>query len=1051
MRIFKWGINNPVTVNLIMIIILFLGFASAFEIKKEMFPQFSVDLIEITVVMEDGSTPDQVDRNIVQLIIPNIQNVDGIKEIRSTATDLAAKIHVEVASGYDTNIVKQDIKDEIDRIRHFPEKALDPQIIVMEMLHQAIELAIYGKGISDLKLREAAEFVKRDLQNKGVASKVEMFAPRPFEITVTLPTAILQGKNLNIDTVAKQIQQNSFEATAGEVRTSSQNIILKGEGRKTQVENLGNIPIKFALGEFILLKDLAGPGGIRDNFSEDLIIQEFNGNRAVLITVNKTTQDDIIDLCDRVKKYSEEVVLPTGIHIHPLHDMSVFVKDRLSLIIKNGCLGLILIIVALALFLDWQTAFWTTMGIGFSLVGALGFLFLGGESINMISLFAFLMTMGIIVDDAIVIGEGYFQKRQEGLSPKDSALEALNEVAKPVTAMMCTTIIAFIPLLYISGMMGKFIHVMPIVVITALLLSLFEALFILPVHLAHHCSSQPTAFMKVISYLLRPIIFLSEKYQPKIEASLSKFTQNHLIKIIDLSVKNRYASAVIFLAGLIFLFGLIPAGIVKTSMFPQVDSDFHKVVLNFNRGTSIKTTEEGMRSIIAALEETGIFFEKESGVNPLQEYFMEIGAQGSHRGYLVVELKSVGIGRVTSGQVFLDKWRNSVPRIPNVASLDFGAAKGGPNSKAIEILLSSDDSQALSKAEKDTMSYLSSIPNVVDINTSNLPGAQTVEVKLKDEIDNLPISEADLLATLSRTYQGVIVDTFYREENEVNIYVKAKADERSTLLQMKNLYLDNGMTVGQVAIPIKKRDPGQIKRVNSNRTTTVFANVDLSSNANKVEIREQIEEEFLDTFYQRHPEVHWSYSGEAKEGTETFDSMLKSFIPAILTIYLILATVFRSYLQPLIIMAAIPFSFVGAVLGHLFMGIPLNLLSIFGIVGLAGIAVNDSLVLIDCINKQIQKGLSLEEALRCGVERRVRPILLTSLTTIASMSPVLFETSFQAQFLIPMVTSIVFGIATTTVLILILIPVGFAILSDFLQLGDKVSSRLLKKDSCSSS
>ncbi|MFT4554406.1 MAG: HAE1 family hydrophobic/amphiphilic exporter-1 [Chlamydiales bacterium] len=1043
MRIFKWGINNPVTVNLVMIIILFMGFSSAFDMKRAMFPEFTIDLVQITVIMEDGSTPDQIDKNIVQLIIPRIQNVDGVKEIRSTATDQSANIHVEVDTGYNPNLVKQDIKDEIDRIRHFPKKALDPQIIVVDMRHRAIQLAIYGKGTSDLDLRKAAESVKRDLQNKGIASKVEMFAPRPFEITVSLPTTILQAKGLSINSVSQQISQNSLEGIAGEIHTGLQNIVLKGEGRKTQVDNLGKIPIKFANGEFILLKDLAGPGGIRDNFSEDYILQEFNGNRAILININKTLNDDIIELCDRVREYSQTVTLPEGVHIHALHDMSVFVKDRLTLIVKNGLIGLVLIVIVLALFLEWQTAFWTSMGIGFSLIGALGFLYLGGESINMISLFAFLMTMGVIVDDAIVIGEGYFRKRQEGASAKDAALKVLNEVAKPVTAMMLTTIVAFIPLLFITGMMGKFIHVMPIVVITALVLSLFEALFILPVHLAHHCSSKPTPFMKVISYILRPIIYLSERFQPKIENYLTQFSDDYLNKAILLSVRNRYTTSVIFLAILIFLFGLIPAGIVKTSVFPQVDSDFHKVELEFDRGTSIKTTEIGIRSIEDSMLETGKYFERETGINPVQEYFTEIGAQGSHRGSLVVELKSIDLGRKTSGQAFLDKWRNSVPRIPNVASLEFGATSGGPRGKAIEILLSSDDSQALQKAEKATLSYLATIPNVVDINTSNLPGAQTVEVKLKSEFNNLPISEADLISVLTRTYQGVKVDTFYRNENEVNIYVRAKADERSNLLQMKNLYLDSGMTVEQVAIPMMKRDPGQIKRVNSSRTTMVFANVDLSSNANVAEIREQTEEEFLSTFAREHPQVTWSYSGEAKAGTETFNSMVKSYIPALLTIYLILATVFRSYLQPMIIMAAIPFSFVGAVLGHLIMGIPINLLSVFGIVGLTGIAVNDSLVLIDCINTHIQEGQSLEDALVKGTGRRLRPILLTSLTTIASMSPILLETSFQAQFLIPMVTSIVFGLISTTGLILILVPVGFAISNDLLIFSSKMRSKLL--------
>lgn len=1041
MRILKWGVKNPVTINLIMTIILILGVGATFKIKREMFPHFSLDIIKITVVIEDGSTPDQIDRNVVQPLLAAIKNVDGIKEIRSSAKENFASLHVEISKGFDPHSVKQEIKDEIDGIENFPEKALDPKIIFIEHFEEAIRLAIFGKNVNDIDLRHTAEFVKRDLQNKGIVSQAEIFAPRPFEISIYLPTLMLQSKNLSIQEVAEQIKANSFESQTGEIRTETHNITLKSEARKTDAKSLGAIPIKFPNGEFILLKDLTGPEGIQDSFSENAIIQEYNGNRAVLVTIKKTMNDDIIDLCDKVRKYAQEATLPDGIEMQAIHDLSFFVKDRLNLIIKNGLIGLILVLFVLSLFLEWQTAFWTAMGISFSLIGALGFLYMGGGSINMISLFAFLMTMGIIVDDAIVIGEGYFHQKEKKTS-KNPAILTLKEVACPVVAMMGTTIVAFIPLLFISGTMGKFIFILPVVVIIALALSLFEALFILPAHLSHHCGEKTTSFMLVVSYIMRPFLFISKRLQPSVNKFLHRFNENILHPAVRLSVCHRYSTAIIFLGILIFLFGLIPAKIVKTSIFPDADADYHVAELTFDIGAPIEETEKAMRSVINALLKTGRQQEKDNGINPIHEYFFQVGVKGSHHALIVLELLSQDQGRKISGQDFLDIWRNNVPPLDNIASLEFSSAKAGPRGKPIEIIFSSEDEESLERAEKDALKYLSSIEGVVDINSSDLPGAETLRFKLKEEFNNLPLSEINLANAIAQIYQGIKIDTFYRKENEVKIYVRARPEERKKLAQIKRLKLSNNLTLEQATDSTLTRNAGEIKRVNSHRAIIVHANVNAGSHINAAEIRKQIEKEFLSPIVQKYANLNWSYSGEAKDGMEAFHSMLMGYIPALLTIYLILASLFRSYTQPIIIMLAIPFSFAGAIMGHFLMGLPISLLSLFGIVGLSGIAVNDSLVLIDCINVSLKKEKTLMEALLYASSRRLRPILLTSLTTIAGMAPILLETSFQAQILIPMVASIVFGLIATTFMIPILIPVGYVILEDILKIFSYIQSCL---------
>lgn len=1033
MRIASWGIRNPVPTNLLMLIIIALGIGSAFILKRELFPRFEIDKVEITVVMEGGSTPEQVDRNIIQIIQPRIQNIDGVKEINSTATENLARIVVEVEKGYDVGEVKEEVRDEVDAIITFPAQALEPRIRIIKHFEKAIRLAIFGKNATDLELREAAEFVKNDLRTRGVVTRVELHAPRPLELSITIPTKTLEAKGLTMEQVAHQIREFNFEITAGEIRSEQADIVIKGEGRKTTIESLRKIPILFPNGEDLLLEQLAGYEGFSDAFVEDLVIVEYNGEKASIVTVEPTESDDLIDLCDRVRDYAETAELPYGLEMVPINDISIFVRQRLALITRNGALGLLLVLVVLSLFLEWRVAFWTAAGITFSLVGACALLWLFGGSLNMLTLFGFLMTTGLIVDDAVVVGESFFHKKQQGFRATEAAMAAMNEVAYPVLAMVMTTVIAFLPLLFVSGLMGKFIEIIPSVVIAAMVLSLLESVFILPCHLAHHCGERKTGLFLFLGFVLKPLIVLASILRPLVDIFLHILTKKLLIPSVVIAVRHRYASLFFLFSVLIFLLGLIPAGIVKTALFPRPDSEQHALSIEFDKGTPIQFTEAAMRTVVNALLETGEFFEQRDAVNPIREYFMEIGSDQPNKATLMIELISSDAGRRVSGQQFVDTWRERIPPISNLVSMEFRSQSGGPPSRAIVVWLTSKNQGDLAQAEEETIEYLQSLEGVVDIVTNNRPGALTVEVNLKPEFRNLPITEEELLTTLTYTYQGFKIDTFYRGDNEVKTYLRAAARDRVSLDQMKELRLSNGMTVGQVAELRLTREASVINRIDGGRTTVVSADVNISAGANASDIRAKLEKEFLSSIPLKFPDVRWSFSGESRQGSEAIDSMLQAYYPALLVIYLILATIFRSYIQPMVIMVAIPFSFVGAVAGHLIMGIPFNLMSGFGIVALTGIAVNDSLVLIDCINSTVRRKKSLRMALLIGSRRRVRPILLTSLTTVAGMAPILFETSFQAQFLIPMVTSIVFGVIGSTFLILVFIPVGYAIILDLAQ------------------
>ncbi len=1030
----QWGIRNPVPTNLFMITLLVLGLASMFILRREMFPQFQVDRVSVTVTTETPSTADQVDRNIIQIIQPRIQPINGVKEIRTTATEQSARFDIDIIQGYNAKKVKDDIADEIDSITTLPDEALEPRVILLEHFERALQINIVGEGATDLQMREVADWVKNDIKERGLATRVAVRSPARLELAIHVPIKSLEAKGLTIQNLAQQIQSYNVESTAGEIRTEERTIVIKGEGRRITPQEVANIPVRFPNGEFLRLVEITGYEGIVDGFSEDPLIQENNGHRAIFVSVERSENEDIIDLADGLRAYVEETVLPYGLQMDLGLDMSVYIRDRLALITKNGLTGLVLVVLVLSLFLDWQVAFWASVGIAFSLIGTFACLYLLGGTINMLTLFGFLIAIGIVVDDAIVVGEAFFQNRQIGKSAAKAASDALKEVSMPVVAMMLTTIVAFVPLLAVQGLFGEFMKIIPVAVMSALLLSLIESLFILPAHLAHHSGDRETLFMKVTHAILWPIIAVTSRIQPKVNQGLEALTSKAFIPFMRIAIHHRYATVVFFLSIMIFFFGLIPAGIVKTSLFPKPDAELHIAQIEFERGTPIAKTESVVREIIGAFQEAADHFAERDGINPVKDYYLIVGDPAEHRAEMILELIPADQGRKVSGQEFLDGWRSRIPPNPDLLSLDIQSAGAGPPAKAIEVWLTSRNELQLAQTERAIKKYLLDIEGVVNFVSSNRPGSPTVEVRLREEFADLPVSEQDLIRTLTNNYQGYKVDTFYRGDNEVKMYLRAQKQDRTTLTDLKDIVLPSGLRVGQVADLTTSRDPAEITRIDGARTTKVGAEVDLTSGANSADIRSKLENEFLSKVRERWPDVRWAYSGESKEGNEAVNSMIAGYVPALMAIYAILATLFRSYTQPIIIMLAIPFSFLGALIGHMVMGIPFNLMSGFGIIALTGIAVNDSLVLIDLINVKVREGMDVMDSLVFAVTRRFRPIILTSLTTIAGLSPILLETSFQAQFLIPLVTSIVFGVLFATVLILLLIPVGYRILLDVLAL-----------------
>lgn len=1034
MKFVRWCIHNPVPINLIIIIFIILGVYSSMNLQRETFPEFDMEVVDVTITTDGSFSPELVDKSIVEVVYPAIEGVDGISKINSHSSRNSARFFIEVAKGYNSVQVKDDIEDEISSIRGLPDDANTPIVNLLSMSVEALRIAIWSNEATPWELFKEATKLKQELKSQNIAQQVKWNQKNQFEIEINASPEMLHAKGLTFAELSNQISNYSFEAGAGKLISDNSSIFLQGKGRKDHPEEFLNIPIELSSGETISLYELTGLNGVSFGFKEDNPLFQFNGSSAMVLIVEKSADDDLIVLSDKVKDFLSTYHHSSHIEFTTFSDSSSIVKQRLGLIIENGYIGIILILIILTLFLNGRTAFWVTMGIVLSILGSLLVLYLFDQSLNMISLFGLLITCGIIVDDAIVMGESYSLYRLQGLSPEKSALSAFKEMAVPILAMMSTTIVAFLPLFFVDGVMGKFISVMPLAIVAALGISMLESLFILPAHLAYPSRASIFQWPIIMRYFVLPL----RRVQKSVQVYLRIILKKVLIPITWFCLYHRYAVAICFGALLIFLSGLTLLGIIPTSLFPNADSDYYFVTANLEEGVPISKTEEVANIINKALKETIEEEALKGNTDIVKHYYMEVGTPKENKCSLQVELVSYDDGREMSGSKFIEAWRKKIPAIPRLRSMEFKSKQGGPNAKPIAIQLSSQNEEDLSIVEKKIKTYLKSLAGVVDIGSTSVPGLPVAEISIREGYSNFKIGERELIQSIYNAFQGSQIDQFYTQQSEVNVVLRIPRKGRESIYELKEYILPNGMPLKQIADIKTTFTPSMIQRVNGQKAIEVYADIDESYKNHLTNIRQDVFSSFIPTLLKQYPSIHWSQSGESEDAQKSVKSLFRSYLPALLVIYLILATIFKSYLQPIIIMSVIPFGFIGAILGHLLLGISFNLMSGFGLIALTGIVVNDSLILIDLVNKILTRGISLEKALLLAVKRRFRPILLTSITTIAGLAPILFETSFQAQFLIPMVTTIVFGLGFSTLLIFLLVPAGYAIYKDIYNFTHKL-------------
>lgn len=1033
--IIRWFANNHVAANLLMLIIAVAGVVSALTIKQEVFPELTMDIITIQVPYL-GATPGEVEEAVCVRVEEQIQGVDGIKKITSTASEGMGMIMVELNRNVDIRKALDDIKAEVDRIITFPAETEKPIISQVERKNQVIDLVIYGDA-TEATLKILAEKTRDDLLALPDITYVTLGGVRPYEISIEVSEENLQAYGLTLNMVTRAVQAGSMDLPGGSVKTDVGEILVRTKGQLYTGEEFGRIVVITANdGSQVTLDQIAT---IHDGF-QDLDSATFlDGKRAALISVFRTGDQGVLTVTEVAKEYVEMMKerMPPGVELATWHDRSTIYRGRMNLLGKNGIIGLLLVFITLTIALEFRLALWVTVGLMISFLGAFWMLPLFGVSLNMISMFAFIVSLGLVVDDAIVVGENVYTHRQMGHSRLKSAKLGTLEVGGPVTFAVLTTIVAFLPLAFVDGTMGKFMYNIPVVVIAILAFSLVESLLILPAHLStiklpsKDNNREPNLYGRMkIGFDAQVHNTIHKIYRPVLE-----FALGHRALVVSIAM-----------ATLILTMGWFVGGHIKFTFMPKVDADNLIAAITLPQGSTLddalKVVEQLESSLTQTLEEFEIDRDEDSesiikhvstsvGSQPRTNERNDVGvAGGAHLIEVNAELLEAELRNIPSPKM-ANRWRDLCGPITGAVAASFTADlfHGG---RPIYVQLSSPDTEGLVAAGRKLKAELKAYPGVKDITDTFREGKIEMKLSLKPEAGTLGITLADLARQVRAGFYGDEAMRLQRGRDEVKVMIRYPEDERRSLgnIEAMRIRTQAGDLVpfSRVAHVEIGRGFASIERSDRKRVVGVTADIDQAV-ANADEVNRDLRQNILPRLMSDYPGLHFSMEGQQKEQAESMSSLAQGFLMAMLLVYVLLAVMFKSYLQPIIVMSAIPFGIVGAIWGHILMGLNLTLISMFGVVALTGVVVNDSLIMIDFINRARKGGQSLEEALVNAGLRRFRPILLTSVTTFAGLIPLILEKSLQAKFLIPMATSLGFGVMFATFITLLLVPVSYSILA----------------------
>lgn len=1048
-NIIRWFTHNPVAANFLLLTVCVAGFAKWFTLRKEIFPELVIDAISVTVPYPNAA-PEEVETGVCLPIEEAVADLEGVKRVRSTAAQHAGSVIVEVESGFDVGTMKDRVKSRVDALDSLPEKAEKPVIEDLIIKYQVMSVAVIAEA-DEATLKHLAEKVRDDLldydagpaqgfgetmerivRGKPKISQVETALVRPYEISVEVSEANLRRYELRMAEVAQAIRRDSLDLPGGSVRTRGGELVIRTVGKKFRGDELLDITVATAAdGSVVKLRDVAT---VVDGFADVDVEARFDGERTMLVNVFRVGNEDTLSIARLVRDYVKNSAheLPEGVRLAVWNDQSVWLQKRMELLFNDGFQGLILVLVSIALFLRPKLAVLVSLSIPASFAVGVWMMPYLGISINMISLFAFILVLGIVVDDAIVVGETVYTRIENGEDPFEASWRGTHELGGVVTFGILTTCVAFTPMLGLSGVSGKIWPNIPWVVIPTLLGSLVLTKLVFPAHLATMRKLDRSAQAGVVTRGQR-------WFSDRLESFVTNLYQPSLKKML----RWRYLAAAVFVSVLFLTGGLVAFGWIKSQFMPEVEGDVLSAKLEMAQGVPFEQTQQVIARLEKAAREMNAAYEAKqghavvkhvlasAGTQPFLMDMVSLGTpQASHLGEVTLELHESDVRGVAADEL-ANEWRERAGALPGAVKLTFRAetAAGG---NAIDFLLTSRDLGQLERATEHVKERLADYQGVVDISDSNTLGKDEWRlVKITPLGESLGLKMDDVAAQLRDGFYGNEVQRFQRGRDEVKIMVRYSQDERREAQSLEQMKIRTAagaeVPLLQVAEFERGRGPASIQRTDRERSIKVMADV---VNANANEVVSKFTSEVLDTLSQKFPGVSYDYEGEQKDQRDSVREIGTKFLFALLLMYVLIAIPLKSYTQPLIILGVIPFGVVGAIWGHVFLGMSLSIMSLVGVVALAGVVVNDSLVMVDFINEYRDQGGSVAEAAELAGARRFRAIFLTSVTTFLGLVPMLMETDMQAKFLVPMAVSLGFGSLFSTVIMLYLVPCIYLIMSD---------------------
>ncbi|MYB52528.1 MAG: efflux RND transporter permease subunit [Acidobacteriia bacterium] len=1034
-----WFARNGVAANLMLLVIVVSGAIVLMDLKQEIFPELSLDVITIETRYR-GAGPEEVEDAICLRVEEALQGIDGIKRMTSTANEGSGLVTLELLVGYDIRKVLDDVKAGVDAIETFPEEAEKPIVHELTSRFQVINVAVAGD--TDLAtLKRIGEQVRDGLTALPEISQALLLNVPPYEISIEVSDEALRRWGLTFDRVAEAVRQFSVDLPGGSVKTDNGEILFRTKGQAYSGDEYKNLPLLTRPdGTRIYLRDVAT---VIDGFEDLAVSARFDGKPAVLVKVFRVGDQNAISISQAVQDYVERASAsaPNGIEIFTWHNSARYLESRIALLVKNALTGLLLVFVVLALFLRMRLAFWITLGIPVSFLGAIALMPTFGVSINMVSLFSFILVLGIVVDDAIVVGENIHTMQVRTGKGPSAAIRGTYEVLVPVTFGVLTTMAAFSPMLFVPGVTGKFMAVFPLIILPTLFFSLVESNLILPSHLAHY--KRPTTALKP-----NPIARLWNGFFDLFSNGLGWVIRHGYRPLLRVAMDWRYLTLSLALFAVLLTVGLVGSGTVRMVLFPVAESDNVVAFLTMPRDAPVESTLAGVASLERAAAEVRRQIVAEDGSDPVLHMLSSIGehpyraiqggpmgsgaaAQGDYLGEVDLELLP-SERRTVSAEQIANRWRELAGQIPGAVEVSIEHDLVGAR-KAIDLQLSGVDLGEVREVAEAVKSRLAEYAGVFDVSDTYRAGKPEIELALTTEGEALGLTLQGLGRQVRQGFFGEEAQRIQRDRDDLRVMVRYPLAHRRSLGDLESMRVrtpeGDEVPFSTVATGSYGRGPASITRIDRQRSINVQAEID-GTVTSAAEVTAALEAQFLPNLMARYPGVSYSFEGDEAEFAESAEGLAKGFGVIMFVMYGMLAIPLKSYWKPAIILSAIPFGMVGAIWGHAILGLEVSFLSMCGMVALAGVVVNDALVMVAFINRNARQRASLKGAVRQAGEARFRAILLTSLTTAAGVTPLILEESLQAQFLIPMAVALAAGVLFATAVTLVLVPALYLIMDD---------------------